>query len=187
MPAAEFVTGDNFTRFRASKTENVFFNSLTDALAKPIPLNFLKILLDNSTTFMPLLPVRKRIAKSSESESRSGPYFSSFSRGLSTFGKSFIFINLFFDHLTVFLFATNPNIILATINPDFLTLAVGKFFVGIPKNLISAMSAFIVSFLFSFVGDFLWHKFIFRFPFEPLKGRWSQSGALPGPSLFEAQ
>jgi len=70
-----------------------------------------------------------------------------------------IAINLFFDHLTVFLIATNPDVILATINPDFLTLAVGEFFMGIPKNLISAMSAFVVSFLFCCCGDFLWHKF----------------------------
>jgi len=68
-------------------------------------------------------------------------------------------INLFCDHLTVSLVATDPDVILATINPDFLTLAVGKFFVGIPKNLISAMSAFVVSLFFGFDGDFLWHIF----------------------------
>ena len=69
--------------------------SLTDALAKPAPLNFLNILPESSKTLTPLLPVRKRIARSSESERRSGPYFSSFSLGLSTFGKSFIFIFIF--------------------------------------------------------------------------------------------
>jgi len=69
------------------------------------------------------------------------------------------------NHLTVFLFATNPNIILATINPDFLTFAVGELFMGIPKNLISTMSAFVVSLSFGFVGDFLCHKFYWWLPF----------------------
>ena len=41
-------------------------------------------------------PKLKRMAKSSESESRSGPYFSSFSLGLSDFGKSFIFMVRFY-------------------------------------------------------------------------------------------
>jgi len=68
------------------------------------------------------------------------------------------FIHLFCDHLTVFLFATNPDVILATINPDFFALTVSEFFMGIPKNLISAMSAFVVGLFFDFVGDFLWHK-----------------------------
>ena len=70
------------------------------------------------------------------------------------------FINLFVNHLIVSLIATNPDVILATINPDFLALTVGKLFMGIPKNLISAMSAFVVSLFFGFGGDFLWHKFI---------------------------
>src|SRR3990167_3487619 len=69
-------------------------------------------------------------------------------------------INLFVNHLIVSLVTANPDIILATINPDFLALAVGELFVGIPKNLISAMSAFVVGLFFGFVGDFLWHKFI---------------------------
>jgi hypothetical protein len=111
-------------------------------------------------TFFPALPVRKRIAKSSESFKFSTPFAMSFSLGLSDFGKSFIFINLFCDYLTVFLFATNPDVILASVNPDFLALAVGELFVGIPKNLISAMSAFVVSLFFGFVGDFLWHIFL---------------------------
>ena len=67
-------------------------------------------------------------------------------------------INLFVNHPIVSLVATEPDIILASINPDFLTFAVGEFFMGIPKNLISAMSAFVASIFFGVVGDFLWHK-----------------------------
>jgi hypothetical protein len=63
------------------------------------------------------------------------------------------------DHFIVFLVTANPDIILATINPDFLALTVREFFMGIPKNLISTMSAFVVSIFFGVVGDFLWHKF----------------------------
>ncbi|TSC71367.1 MAG: hypothetical protein G01um101448_1212 [Parcubacteria group bacterium Gr01-1014_48] len=63
---------------------------INEALANPMPLNFLRILLESSTTFTPSLPVLKRIAKSSESESRSGPYFSSFSLDLSTFEVCFV-------------------------------------------------------------------------------------------------
>ena len=65
------------------------------------------------------------------------------------------FINLLVNHLIVSLVASDSDVILATINPDFLTLAVGEFFMGIPKNLISAMSAFVVSFFSGFVDDFL--------------------------------
>ena len=69
-------------------------------------------------------------------------------------------INLFVNHLIVFLLATNTDIIFATINPDFLALAMSEPSTGIPKNLISAMSAFVVSLFFGFVGDFLWHKYL---------------------------
>src|SRR3989344_944275 len=91
----------------ATPSPKVLFNSLTEAFANPTPLNFFRILLDSSTTFTPSLPVRKRIAKSSESESRSGPYFSSFSLGLSTFGKSFIFIFNIQDSLE---FSRHPSL-----------------------------------------------------------------------------
>ena len=47
------------------------------------------------------------------------------------------------------------------INRNFLALAMREILVGIPKNLISAMNAFVVGSVFSF-GDFLWHTFIFR-------------------------
>ncbi len=63
------------------------------------------------------------------------------------------------NHLIVSLVAANPDVILTTINPDFLAGTVSKFLVCIPKNLISAMSAFVVSLSFDFVGDFLWHIF----------------------------
>ena len=59
-------------------------------IAKPLPLNFLRILFDSSATFTPFPPVRKRIAKSSEFVSFPGPYFWSFSRGRSIFGRSLI-------------------------------------------------------------------------------------------------
>ena len=62
------------------------------------------------------------------------------------------------NHLIVSLVATDPDVILATINPDLLALTISEFLMGIPKNLISAMSAFVVSLFFGFVGDFLWHK-----------------------------
>ena len=75
------------------------------------------------------------------------------------------------NHLIVSLVATNPNIILATINPDFLAFAVSKFFMSIPKNLISAMSAFVVSLFSGFDGDFLWHKLILSFFKQPLPQR----------------
>ncbi|HAH04002.1 TPA: hypothetical protein DCL28_00385 [Candidatus Komeilibacteria bacterium] len=64
-------------------------------------------------------------------------------------------INLFVNHPIVSLVATDPDIILASINPDFLAFTVSEFFMGIPKNLISAMNAFVVSLFFGFVGDFL--------------------------------
>ena len=70
------------------------------------------------------------------------------------------FINLLVNHLIVSLVASDSDVILATINPDFLTFAVGEFFMGIPKNLISAMSEFVVSLFFGFVGDFRFHIFI---------------------------
>jgi hypothetical protein len=65
--------------------------------------------------------------------------------------------------IIVSLVPTNSDVVLATINPDFLAFAIRKFFVSIPKNLISAMNAFVVSFLFNVSGDFLWHKFYFPF------------------------
>jgi len=76
------------------------------------------------------------------------------------------------NHLIVSLFATDPDVIFASINPDFLALAMSELSMGIPKNLISAMSAFVVcphtknpfgvgvNLFFGFDGDFLWHKFI---------------------------
>ena len=112
-------------------------------------------------TFFPVVPIRKRIAKSSESFKFSAPFAMSLSRGLSDFGKSFIFMNLFVNHLIVALITANPDVILTAINIDRFAFALNQLFVGIPKDLISAMSAFVVGFVVIFVGDFLWHKVIF--------------------------
>ena len=68
------------------------------------------------------------------------------------------------DHLIVFFFATDTDIILTTIDRNFLAFAVCEIPVGIPKNLISAMSAFVVGSVVIFGCDFLWHMFIFLFP-----------------------
>jgi len=48
-----------------------------------------------------------------------------------------------------------PNVIFAPVNINGFAFAFNKFFIGIPKNLITTMSAFVVSFFFGFVGDFL--------------------------------
>ena len=64
-------------------------------------------------------------------------------------------ISLFVNHLIIVLIAANPDVILATINPDFLTFAIHEISIGIPKNLISALSAFVIKYVVIFVGDFL--------------------------------
>jgi hypothetical protein len=61
-----------------------------------------------------------------------------------------IISGLFFDHYIVALITTDPDVIFATINPDFIAFAVSELLVGIPKNLIFAMSTLVVNFLFSF-------------------------------------
>ena len=55
----------------------------------------------------------------------------------------------------VALIAANPDVILATINPDFLAFAIHEISICIPKNLISAMSALVIRSVAIFVGDFL--------------------------------
>ena len=89
--------------------------------------------------------------------------------GASTYGFApsdistgmFWLITSFPNGLIVTLVTADPDIILATIDRNFLAFAICEISIGIPKNLISAMSAFVVSFLFGFVGNFLFHKFIF--------------------------
>ncbi len=54
-----------------------------------------------------------------------------------------------FDLGIVSLVVADPNIILTPIDKDSFTGAFDKLFMGIPKNLISAMSAFILNVLFS--------------------------------------
>ena len=90
------------------------------------------------------------------------------------------------DHFIVFLIATNPDIILATIDRNFPTFAVREIPVSIPKNLISAMSAFVVGSVVIFGGDFLWHKVIFDLSQEatPKAGQSAPSVRLFSPLAF---
>ena len=92
------------------------------------------------------------------------------------------------DHLTVFLITADPDVILATINPDFLALTVGELFMSIPKNLISAMSTFVVGSAVIF-GDFLWHKISFEPSQEatPKAGQSAPSVHLFAPLAFHSK
>ena len=59
------------------------------------------------------------------------------------------------NYFIVFLCATNPDVILATIDRNFLAFAIHEISIGIPKDLISAMSTFVVRSVAIFCCDFL--------------------------------
>ena len=96
---------------------------------------------------------------------------------------------LFLDSRVVFCFPADPDIVITTINIDFLTLAISELFLGIPKNLSATMSTFVVGFFFSFRVYFLWHfvlyyqisiKSVIRISILQLKTKKAHSGSFCG-------
>ena len=71
----------------------VWQKSCSDAPNKPRnPPNFVREFLAKSIALQPLIPVRRKIAKSSESDKVSAPWARSFSLGRSCLGQSVIFM-----------------------------------------------------------------------------------------------
>ena len=100
LPSSKHAT---ISQALAAPSPLIVFSSAT--VASPIPFSWKvrSIFFESVTTFVPLSPVRKRIARSSSSLSFSGPYFCIRSRGRSIFGTSFI-------RAISFPFVSNPDI-----------------------------------------------------------------------------
>jgi len=65
--------------------------------------------------------------------------------------------HLFFDNFIILNTSADSYVVFASINIDRLAFARNEPFVRIPKDLIFAMSAFVVCFLLRFCGDLFYH------------------------------
>src|SRR4030042_6965237 len=72
------------------------------AMFRKVP-NFFMTLRARSIALVPLVPMRKRIARSSELLSAFAPFFKSFSLGLSSSGQLLIPVNLFLPDIILYI------------------------------------------------------------------------------------